>query len=71
VLDEAVEGIGLGGRITNMLRNDGIETVRDLVSRGEDELLGVSGFGKKALAEVKERIESMGLSLGMRFDLPR
>lgn len=71
LLDNSIEGLDLGGRITNMLRNAGIETVRDLVSRGEDELLGVSGFGKKALAEVKEKIEAMGLSLGMRFDLPR
>lgn len=71
LLDNSIEDLDLGGRITNMLRNAGIETVRDLVSRGEDELLGVSGFGKKALAEVKEKIEAMGLSLGMRFDLPR
>ncbi|MBI4914714.1 MAG: DNA-directed RNA polymerase subunit alpha [Acidobacteria bacterium] len=71
LLDNSIEDLDLGGRITNMLRNAEIETVRDLVSRGEDELLGVSGFGKKALAEVKEKIEAMGLSLGMRFDLPR
>ncbi len=70
-LDNSIEDLELGGRITNMLRNAEIHTVRDLVSRSEDELLGVSGFGKKALVEVKEKIDAMGLSLGMRFDLPR
>ena len=54
-----------------MLRNAGIDTVRDLVSRSEDELIGIPGFGKKALVEVKEKLEAMGLWLGMRFDLPR
>ncbi len=54
-----------------MLRNAGIETVRDLVSAGEDDLANISGFGKKALTEVREKLETLGLGLGMRFDLPR
>ncbi len=71
VLDQGVEELDLGSRIQNMLRNAGIGTVRDLVSQSEDELLKVSGFGKKALTEVREKLEAQGLSLGMRFDLPR
>jgi DNA-directed RNA polymerase subunit alpha len=71
LLDSMIEDLGLTGRTQNLLRNDGIVSVRDLVAHGEDELLKVSGFGKKALAEVRERLEAQGLSLGMRFDLPR
>ncbi len=70
-LDKDVDVLELGGRITNLLRNAGVHTVRELVTRGEDELTGAPGFGKKALNEVRERLEAMGLSLGMRFDLPR
>jgi DNA-directed RNA polymerase subunit alpha len=71
VLDQAIESLDLGGRILNMLRNAGIVTVRDLVSRGDDDLLRITNFGKKALAEVRENLEASGLGLGMRFDLPR
>jgi DNA-directed RNA polymerase subunit alpha len=71
ILDQPLEGLDLGGRITNMLHNAGIMTVRDLVARGDDDLLKITNFGKKALAEVHEKLEASGLSLGMRFDLPR
>ncbi len=71
VLARGIDELDLGGRIENMLRNAGVATVRDLVEKDEDELLVVPGFGKKALAEVREKLEARGLSLGMRFDLPR
>ena len=71
VLDQSIDELELGGRIVNMLRNAGIVTVRDLVARGDDDLLKITNFGKKALAEVKEHLEASGLGLGMRFDLPR
>lgn len=70
-LDRDIAVLELGGRITNLLRNAGVHTVRELVTRGAAELTGAPGFGKKALNEVQERLEAMGLSLGMRFDLPR
>jgi DNA-directed RNA polymerase subunit alpha len=69
VLDASIETLDLGGRIQNMLLNAGIMTVRDLV--GYEDLSEVAGFGKKALAEVKAKLEKLGLGLGMRFDLPR
>jgi DNA-directed RNA polymerase subunit alpha len=71
VLDEGIEGLELGGRVSNMLRNAGISTVRELAATGEDELIAIPGFGKKALAEVREKLEALGLGLGVRFDLPR
>ena len=49
----------------------GMVWVRDLVGRGDDDLLRITNFGKKALAEVRENLETSGLGLGMRFDLPR
>ncbi len=71
VLDEGIEELELGGRVSNMLRNAGISTVKELAATGEDELIAIPGFGKKALAEVREKLEALGLGLGVRFDLPR
>ena len=71
LLDQGIDSLELGGRILNMLHNAGIVTVRDLVSRDDNDLLKITNFGKKALAEVKDHLEGLGLSLGMRFDLPR
>jgi DNA-directed RNA polymerase subunit alpha len=71
VLDDGIEELELGGRVSNMLRNAGISTVRELAATSEDELIGIPGFGKKALTEVREKLEALGLGLGVRFDLPR
>ena len=71
VLERSVEDLGLGGRITNMLRNAGVSTLRELVVYSDEELLAVPGFGKKALADVRDQLDALGLSLGMRLDLPR
>ncbi|HVN33493.1 MAG TPA: DNA-directed RNA polymerase subunit alpha [Thermoanaerobaculaceae bacterium] len=71
VLEKSIEELELGGRITNMLRNAGVGSVRELVATGEDELIAIPGFGKKALTEVREKLEALGLGLGVRFDLPR
>jgi DNA-directed RNA polymerase subunit alpha len=71
LLEQSLDSLDLGGRISNMLHNAGIMTVRDLVARDDDDLLKITNFGKKALAEVREKLEASGLSLGMRFDLPR
>jgi DNA-directed RNA polymerase subunit alpha len=71
VLDDGIEELELGGRVSNMLRNAGISTVRELAATGEEELIAIPGFGKKALTEVREKLEALGLGLGVRFDLPR
>lgn len=71
VLDKPIDGLELGVRILNMLRAASIATVRDLVAYSEDELQKLPGLGKKAVAEVRDRLEMIGLSLGMRFDLPQ
>ncbi|HPC84464.1 MAG TPA: DNA-directed RNA polymerase subunit alpha [Thermoanaerobaculaceae bacterium] len=70
-LDRSIDELQLGVRILNMLRAAGIAAVRDLVAYSEDELQKLPGLGKKAVAEVRDRLERFGLSLGMRFDLPQ
>jgi DNA-directed RNA polymerase subunit alpha len=58
--------LNLSVRATNCLESEGINTVRDLVGRADDELLQVRNFGETTLLEVKERLHSIGLRLGMK-----
>jgi DNA-directed RNA polymerase subunit alpha len=50
----------------NCLESENIHSVRDLVSRNEDQLLEVRNFGETTLKEVKEKLNELGLRLGMR-----
>lgn len=54
-------------RAMNCLEAENITTVRDLVTRTEDSLLDVRNFGETTLNEVKEKLNSVGLRLGMRI----
>ncbi len=55
----------LSVRATNCLETESINTVRDLVTRSEDQLLTVRNFGETTLREVKAKLEEHGLHLGM------
>jgi DNA-directed RNA polymerase subunit alpha len=59
--------LNLSVRATNCLESEGINTVRDLVTRGDDQLLQVRNFGETTLLEVKERLAAIGLRLGMKI----
>ena len=62
--------LNLSVRATNCLESEGINTVRDLVQRAEDQLLQVRNFGETTLQEVRERLSAHGLRLGMRIPAP-
>jgi DNA-directed RNA polymerase subunit alpha len=57
-------------RASNCLESENIHTVRDLVSRSEEQLLEVRNFGETTLSEVKEKLADLGLRLGMRLPPP-
>jgi len=59
--------LALSVRATNCLESEGINTVRDLVTRNEDQLLQVRNFGETTLDEVRERLHLIGLRLGMKL----
>jgi DNA-directed RNA polymerase subunit alpha len=58
-----VEQLELSVRTMNCLRRGGITTVGELIGKGEGELLSLHNFGQKSMKEVKERLETLGLSL--------
>jgi len=68
VLDRSVEELELSVRSYNCLKNASITTIRELVTKSEQEMLKTKNFGRKSLNEIKEILSAMGLGLGMRFD---
>ena len=65
-LSQSLAELNLSVRATNCLESEGINTVRDLVSKSEDHLLQVRNFGETTLVEVRERLGAIGLRLGMK-----
>jgi DNA-directed RNA polymerase subunit alpha len=59
--------LNLSVRASNCLESENIMTVRDLVTKTEDQLLEVRNFGETTLTEVKHRLRDLGLHLGMRL----
>ena len=55
--DVLIEELELGVRSYNCLKREGIQTVGDLVSKTEAELLNIPNFGKKSIDEVKEKLD--------------
>jgi len=70
-LNMSLAELELSVRATNCLETEGIQTVRDLVTRAEDELLEVRNFGETTLREVKAKLQERGLSLGMKIPTRR
>ena len=73
VIDEAVAGdierapievLGLNVRATNCLRRADVRRVRDLVRRGEDDLLRVPNLGGGTLEHICSVLREHGLELG-------
>jgi DNA-directed RNA polymerase subunit alpha len=58
-----IEELELGVRSYNCLKRVGIETIGDLLSKGEAELAAIPNFGKKSIEEVKETLAAHGLHL--------
>jgi DNA-directed RNA polymerase subunit alpha len=64
-LNMSLAELELSVRATNCLESEGITTVRDLVSKSEDQLLTVRNFGETTLKEVKAKLNEINLDLGM------
>jgi DNA-directed RNA polymerase subunit alpha len=65
-----VDELELSVRSANCLQNAGIKYIGELVQKSEAEMLKTKNFGRKSLNEIKEILQTMGLSLGMKLDQP-
>jgi DNA-directed RNA polymerase subunit alpha len=63
-----INEIELTVRSEHCLKAANIETIGELVLMSEPELLKFRNFGKKSLTEIKQKLESKGLSLGMNLE---
>ncbi len=63
VLEMTIEELDLSVRSFNCLKRAGINTVKDLISKSEDEMMKVRNLGKKSLEEVRNKLMSLGFSL--------
>ncbi|MCL6594508.1 MAG: DNA-directed RNA polymerase subunit alpha, partial [Alicyclobacillus sp.] len=62
-LDMPIEELDLSVRSYNCLKRAGINTVGELCSRTEEEMMKVRNLGRKSLEEVVEKLTALGLSL--------
>lgn len=66
-LSKSVEELELSVRSSNCLKNANIKTLGELVQKTNAEMLKTRNFGRKSLNEIKEILDGMGLSLGIKL----
>ena len=63
VLEMTIEELDLSVRSFNCLKRANLNTVEDLISKTQDEMIKVRNLGRKSLEEVEHKLAMMGLSL--------
>ena len=67
-LFRSVDELELSVRSANCLKHANIKLIGDLVQKTEAEILATKNFGRKSLNEIKDILNEMGLSLGMKLE---
>jgi DNA-directed RNA polymerase subunit alpha len=65
-LDLPIEELDLSERPRNCLKRAQVNTVGELVTKTEDDLLAITNFGQKSLDEVLQKLDERGLSLRVK-----
>ena len=60
-LEMTVDELDLTVRSNNCLKRAGINTVAELASKSEEDMIKVRNLGRKSLKEIKEKLEALGL----------
>lgn len=68
VLELTIEELDLSVRSFNCLKRAGINTVEDLVSKSEGEMMRVRNLGKKSLEEVVSKLDSLGFQFSKDYE---
>ena len=63
VLTQPITSLNFSVRSRKALQILGVQTVGDLATRTEAELMGINNFGSTSLDEVREKLEMVGLEL--------
>jgi DNA-directed RNA polymerase subunit alpha len=65
-LELAIEELELSERPRNCLKRARVDTIGQLVTKTEDDLLAITNFGSKSLEEVLQKLDERGLSLRVK-----
>jgi len=63
MLELSIEELDLSVRSYNCLKRAGINTVEDLATKSEDDMMKVRNLGRKSLEEVLKKMSDLGLAL--------
>ena len=66
-----IQELNLPARSVHSLQGEGIDTVGQLVSRTERELLSIRNLGQKSVGEIEQRLGDLGLSLAGQAEASR
>ena len=67
IMEMTIDDMDLSVRSYNCLKRANINTVEDLISKTEEEMMKVRNLGRKSLEEVINKLALMGLSLASGF----
>ena len=67
LLSHDVDTLDLSVRAMNCLNSANIKLISELCTKTESRMLKYRNFGKKSLDEIKEKVEKLGLELGMNL----
>ena len=62
-LEKTIEELDFSQRAYNCLKRDGINTLQELVSKSETDIMKIRNLGKKSLKEVLDKVRDLGLTL--------
>ena len=68
ILEMTIEELDLSVRSYNCLKRAGINTIDDLISKTEEEMMKVRNLGRKSLEEVVQKLDALGLKLASSDD---
>ncbi len=63
VLEMTIEELDLSVRSYNCLKRAGINTVQELSTKSEEDMMKVRNLGRKSLDEIKQKMDELGLEL--------
>ncbi|MCB4792653.1 MAG: DNA-directed RNA polymerase subunit alpha [Elusimicrobia bacterium] len=66
LLKQPISIMDLSVRSYNSVTGAGLKTIGDLVIKQEEEILSFKNCGKRSITEIKEKLQELGLSLGMK-----
>ena len=68
VLEMTIEELDLSVRAFNCLKRAGVDTVADLISKSQEDMMKVRNLGKKSLEEVLNKLDELGFALSSDED---